>query len=67
MKSIKQLSFVLVSLCYMTATGASYAADAHPETPSTDPSGFKLVDAKQVQELQAKGSIIDDTRKLPME
>lgn len=66
MKSIKKLSFVLVSLGFMTATGVSYAADTHPAIPSTTTAGIKLVASKQVQELQAKGSIIADTRKLSM-
>jgi len=63
MKSIKQLSFALITLGFMATSGASYAADAHPETPVSAPAGVKLVDAKQVQELQAKGAIIVDTRK----
>jgi len=62
MKSIKQLSFALITVGFMAASGASFAA-THPETPSTAPAGVKLVDAKQVQELQAKGAIIVDTRK----
>ncbi len=52
MKSIKQLSFVLVSHGFMTATRAS---DAHPATPSSVHGGVKFVDA-----------ILFDTRKLPM-
>ena len=63
MKSIKQLFIALVTFGFMAATGASYAADAPPETPTAAPAGVKLVDAKQVQELQAKGAIIVDTRK----
>jgi rhodanese-related sulfurtransferase len=63
MKSIKQLSFALITLGFMATSGASYAADAHPETPVSAPAGVKLVDAKQVQELQAKGATIVDTRK----
>jgi rhodanese-related sulfurtransferase len=63
MKSIKQLTLALITLGFMATTGASYAADAHPETPASAPAGVKLVDAKQVQELQAKGAIIVDTRK----
>jgi len=63
MKSIKQLFFALITFGFMAATGSSYAADAHPETPTAAPAGVKLVDAKQVQELQAKGAMIVDTRK----
>jgi len=33
------------------------------ETPTTAPAGVKLVDAKAVQGLQAKGALIVDTRK----
>jgi len=63
MKSTKQLFAALFTLGFMAASGASYAADAHLETPTTAPAGVNLVDAKQVQELQAKGAIIVDTRK----
>jgi len=63
MKGIKQLSIALITFGFMAATGYSYAADAAPETPKAAPAGVKLVDAKQVQELQAKGAIIVDTRK----
>ncbi|OFZ68347.1 MAG: hypothetical protein A2V79_02690 [Betaproteobacteria bacterium RBG_16_56_24] len=63
MKSFKQLSVAFVTLGFIAASGASYAADAHPETPTAAPAGVKLVDAKTVQELQAKGATIVDTRK----
>ena len=63
MKSIKQLFIALVSFGFIALTGATYAADAPPETPTAAPAGVKLIDAKQVQELQAKGAIIVDTRK----
>ena len=63
MKSIKQLFIALITFGFMAATGLSYAADAPPETPTAAPAGVKLVNAKQVQELQAKGAIIVDTRK----
>jgi rhodanese-related sulfurtransferase len=42
---------------------AGIALASHPETPAAPPAGVKLVDAKGVQELQAKGAIIVDTRK----
>lgn len=38
-------------------------ANAAAETPAAAPAGVKLVDAKQVQDLQAKGAILVDTRK----
>ena len=63
MKSIKQLFIALITFGFMAATGLSHAADAPPETPTAAPAGVKLVNAKQVQELQAKGAIIVDTRK----
>lgn len=63
MKGIKQLYIALVTSGFMAATAAAYAADAPPETPTGAPAGVKLVNAAQVQELQAKGAIIVDTRK----
>jgi len=63
MKSFKQLSIALVTLSFIAVTGAAWAADATPETPTAAPAGVKLIDAKQVQDLQAKGAIIVDTRK----
>ncbi|MCX7898271.1 MAG: rhodanese-like domain-containing protein [Rhodocyclaceae bacterium] len=33
------------------------------ETPTTPPPGVKIVEAKEVQELQAKGAILVDTRR----
>jgi rhodanese-related sulfurtransferase len=63
MKGIKPLYIALVTFGFMAATTAAYAADAPPETPTGAPAGVKLVNAKQVQELQAKGAVIVDTRK----
>jgi rhodanese-related sulfurtransferase len=63
MNSIKQLSIAFITLGFLASTGAAYAADAHPETPATAPAGVKLVDAKAVQDLQAKGAMLVDTRK----
>jgi rhodanese-related sulfurtransferase len=63
MNCIKRLSTAFVTLGFLAATGAAYAADAHPETPTTAPAGVKLVDAKAVQDLQAKGAMLVDTRK----
>lgn len=63
MKSIKQLFIALITFGFMISAGASYAADAAPETPKAAPAGVKLVNAAQVQELQAKGATIVDTRK----
>lgn len=63
MNSIKHLSITLLTLGIFATAGAAHAADAHPETPATPPAGVKLVDAKAVQDLQAKGATIVDTRK----
>ena len=52
----------LFTLGFFSAAGAAYAADA-PETPTAAPAGVHLVDAKQVQDLQAKGALLVDTRK----
>lgn len=41
---------------------ASHQAAAQ-ETPTQAPAGVKVVEAKEVQELQAKGAMIVDTRK----
>lgn len=62
MYSIKGLSIALIAAGFLAATGAAPAADP-PQTPATAPAGVKLVDAKQVQDLQAKGAVIVDTRK----
>lgn len=59
MNSIKRLSLAFVTLGFIAASGVSYAA----ETPTTAPAGINLVDAKAVQDLQAKGATIVDTRK----
>jgi rhodanese-related sulfurtransferase len=63
MKSTKQFLIAIFTLGFMAATGVSHAADAAPETPTTAPAGVKLVGAKEVQDLQAKGAHIVDTRK----
>ena len=61
MKNFKQLSIALVAFGFIAATGASYANP--PETPTTAPVGVKIVGAKEVQDLQAKGATLVDTRK----
>jgi len=62
MKSIKQLFIALITFGFMAASGVALA-QAAPETPTAAPAGVKLVDAKQVQDIQAKGGVIVDTRK----
>lgn len=58
MISIKRVSLALVTVGFLAA-GAAYAAD----TPDAAPAGVKLVDAKAVQDLHAKGATLVDTRK----
>jgi rhodanese-related sulfurtransferase len=52
-----QLATTFFALLF--SAGLALAAD----TPTTAPAGVKLVDAKAVQALQAKGAVIVDTRK----
>ena len=59
MKLMQKFSLYL-GLCLFAA---SALAATPGETPETAPAGVKLVDAKAVQDLQAKGAIIVDTRK----
>ena len=59
MKLMQKFSLYL-GLCLFAA---SALAAAPGETPETAPAGVKLVDAKAVQDLQAKGATIVDTRK----
>ncbi len=47
----------------MMFTAGMACAAAPAETPAAAPAGVKLVDAKAVQALQAKGGVIVDTRK----
>jgi len=58
---MKLLRYLLLSVASvgLLATGSALAQ----ETPSSAPAGFKLVEAKDVQALQAKGALIVDTRR----
>lgn len=58
MKLIQKISFFF-GLCLLTTS----AMAAPGETPETAPAGVKMVDAKQVQDLQAKGAVLVDTRR----
>ena len=58
MKLRNYVTTMFTSLCFLAA-GAAFAAD----TPTEAPKGVVLVDAKKVQELQAGGATIVDTRK----
>ncbi len=59
MKQRKHLFTTLFASLFLLAAGSALAAD----TPAEAPKGVTLVDAKKVQELQAQGAIIVDTRK----
>ena len=58
---MKLLRYLLLSVASvgLLAAGSALAQ----ETPSSAPVGFKLVEAKDVQALQAKGALIVDTRR----
>ena len=59
MKTIKHLLLSLAGLCFMAAGTAALAQ----ETPKTAPAGVKLVEAKDVVDLQKAGAVLVDTRK----
>ena len=59
MHTIKQTFITLVSSLCLVASGSALAQ----ETPAAAPAGVKLVEAKAVQDLQAKGAVLIDTRK----
>jgi rhodanese-related sulfurtransferase len=59
MQLFKQLSTALFGSLFLLAAGTALATD----TPTAPPKGVTLVDAKKVQELQAGGAILVDTRK----
>lgn len=59
MTSIKHLVFGLAGFCFM-AFGAAVSAQ---ETPTTAPAGVKIIEAKEVVDLQKQGAVLVDTRK----
>ena len=59
MKAVKCLLLSLAGFCFMTTGGAALAQ----ETPTVAPAGVKLVESKDVVELQKQGAILIDTRK----
>ena len=59
MKQRKHLFTALFASLFLLAAGSALAAD----TPAEAPKGVTLVDAKKLQELQAQGAPIVDTRK----
>jgi len=58
---MKLLRYLLLTVgsVGLLAAGSALAQ----ETPGSAPAGFKLVEAKDVQALQAKGALIVDTRR----
>lgn len=62
MNSFKRYMMVFSAAGFMASSGLA-VAQAAPETPTAAPAGVQIVDAKQVQNLQAKGAILVDTRK----
>ena len=63
MNSFKRFTMSLATVGFLASSGLANAQAAAPETPTTAPAGVVIVDAKQVQELQAKGAVLVDTRK----
>ena len=59
MKQRQHVFSVLFASLFLVAAGSALAAD----TPAEAPKGTTIVDAKKVQELQAQGATIVDTRK----
>lgn len=59
MHTTKQAFITFVSALVLAASGSALAQ----ETPAAAPAGVKLVEAKAVQDLQAKGAVLIDTRK----
>jgi len=59
MNIIKQ-TFITLAGAFLLVFGGSALAQ---ETPAVAPAGVKLVEAKAVQDLQAKGAVLIDTRR----
>jgi rhodanese-related sulfurtransferase len=59
---MKKTNYFLTTLVGLGLTLAAPLALAQ-ETPTTPPEGVKLVDAKGVQDLQARGAVLVDTRR----
>ena len=60
MKLVNKLFISLLAPAFLFAASSAYA---QVETPSVAPAGVKIVGAKEVQDLQAKGATLVDTRK----
>lgn len=59
MNIFKRLLLSTAGLAFLAAAGTALAQ----ETPTVAPPGVKLVEAKDVQALQAKGAVLIDTRR----
>lgn len=59
MTTFKQLILGFAGLCFMAAGGSALAQ----ETPNAAPAGVKIVEAKEVGDLQKQGAILVDTRR----
>lgn len=59
MKTFKHLLLALAGSIFFAVAGGAAAQ----ETPTAAPAGVKLVEAKDVQALQAKGAVVVDTRR----
>ena len=60
MKFVNKLFISLLAPAFLFAASSVYA---QAETPTVAPAGVKIVSAKEVQDLQAKGATLVDTRK----
>ncbi len=59
MRTIKQAFIALIGAGFLAAAGTALAQ----ETPATAPAGVKLVEAKEVADLQKAGAVLVDTRR----
>ena len=59
MNALKNLLLAISGFGLMSVAGGVFAQ----ETPAGAPAGVKLVEAKAVQDLHAKGAVLIDTRK----
>lgn len=59
MNPANRLFISLLAPAFLFAASSAYAQ----ETPTVAPAGVKIVEAKEVQALQAKGAILVDTRR----
>jgi rhodanese-related sulfurtransferase len=55
-RKLSQFLVVIIAFAWPFAAGAQ-------ETPTAAPAGVRIVEAKEVQDLQAKGALLVDTRR----